>query len=96
MPTIEELEQRADELRDAEAAALNALGEGMRELAVLLPDGSRLAVDFARLARTLDLFATVSSPGPWGEVSIRQTLNAYYGDFEAAYFRGLCGKDGDD
>ena len=57
MATIEELEAREENLRVCEAAAMKAFAAGMRELAVELPDGSRLALHFAKLARTVDSLA---------------------------------------
>ena len=43
MATIEELEHRSNAIYTAEGAALAGLVAAMRELAVELPDGSRLA-----------------------------------------------------
>ncbi len=42
MATIEELEHRSNAIYTAEGAALAGLVAAMRELAVELPDGSRL------------------------------------------------------
>ena len=78
MATIEELEAQSAKRRDAEAAALRALGEAMRELAVLLPDGSGLALGFADTANTLDLHATGPTPASWGAVTVRQMVRRHY------------------
>lgn len=67
MATIDELEARAANIRAAEMAAMHALGEALRELAVGLPDGSKLAVAFAKQAQALEVFATGGpDPGLWG------------------------------
>ena len=58
MATIEELEQRAADVAVAEAAAISDLVGLMRDRAVVLPEGSRLAMRFALVARSLDRFTT--------------------------------------
>lgn len=57
MATLEELEQQSVRIAVAEEDAVAALVEGMRCLAVGLPDGSRLAGVLATEAKGLE---------PWG------------------------------
>jgi hypothetical protein len=54
MTTIEQLEQRALDVMNAEAAAVGRLVDHVRDIAVELPDGSRLAIDLAKIARRLE------------------------------------------
>lgn len=68
MATIEELEARGAEMEQAEADALYALAEAMRELAVHLPDGSQLAVRLASTAKTLEECSTWSSASTSGGI----------------------------
>jgi hypothetical protein len=63
MATIEELERRAHEIDEAENAAIFALSEAARELAVQLPDGSQFAVQLARLAGSLERISRYSDGG---------------------------------
>jgi len=62
--TIEDIEQRAAEIADAERDAVHTLAGCLRELAVLLPEGSTLAYDFAKMAKFADLMNTGREPGP--------------------------------
>ena len=58
MATIEELEQRGADVAVAEAAAISDLVGFMRDRAVVLPEGSRLAMRLALVARHLDRYTT--------------------------------------
>jgi hypothetical protein len=69
MSTMEELEQRAAQMSDAEGAAVAALAAGMRELAVQLPTGSLLALTLATSAKRLDPWGTPDG-GRWGAAVI--------------------------
>jgi len=84
MATIEELEARAANIVATEAAALYVLAEAMRELAVGLPDGSQLAVDFARQARKLERFAGGPSPGLWGGSTMALFVRDRFDEWKAA------------
>ena len=70
MATIEELEEQAAEVARAEGAAIGALVEGLRGLAVELPDGSMLARTFAVHARELEKWASPHSAYPWGASAV--------------------------
>jgi len=60
MATIKELERRAVEIREAEVAAVRRLIGDVRDVAVELPEGSRLAVDLAVTARRLEEHVNLS------------------------------------
>jgi hypothetical protein len=93
MSTIDELEARAENMKALEAAAMCALGDAMRELAVSLPDGSKLAVDFAQQARELELFAGGSSPGLWGGEVMRRFVRDWLKEMQAGLDAPLLGED---
>jgi hypothetical protein len=57
MATIEELEARAAEIDAAEGQAIAELVDHLREGAVKLPEGSQLALTFARCARGIEPWA---------------------------------------
>ena len=63
MATIEELERQAQEIDEAENAAIFALSEAARELAVQLPDGSQFAVQLATFAGSLEPTSSYSGGG---------------------------------
>ncbi len=70
MATMEQLEARAARMRLAEAAATDALAAGMRELAVELPDGSKLALQLAEASQRLAkcagiIFRYAEGGGTW-------------------------------
>jgi hypothetical protein len=44
MPTIEELERRADEIAEAEVEACREIRDALRDAAVKLPEGSTLKI----------------------------------------------------
>src|SRR5215217_8250307 len=55
--TIEEIERRAADVLEQERQALRALVDCLREIAVRLPVESRLPLDLAKAAGTLELWA---------------------------------------
>lgn len=80
MATIDQLEAQAAEIRAAEEAALRALADGMRELAVQLPLGSSLAVDLAAQAKELEGLAGARfswHPGPSVRCVVRFIVDRY-------------------
>ena len=52
-----------DEVAQSERAAMTALAETLRRLAAELPAESRLAVEFAKIARCIDVAGVL---GTWG------------------------------
>jgi hypothetical protein len=76
MATIDELEARIARLDEAEAAALVTLAECMRELAVELPDGSKLALQLATARRSLLQASEYRRRrGRWGALSVDTLVN---------------------
>ena len=71
MATIEELERKSAEIAGAEAAALVVLVGGMRELAVRLPDGSKLAALLAEQAKDIEKWAYPRDAALWGGSALR-------------------------
>ncbi len=63
MATIDELEGAADRMFLEEGAALVGLIAAMRELAVELPDGSRLAQELAQGAKRVEQVAWARADG---------------------------------
>jgi hypothetical protein len=83
MATIEELEHKAAAIEAAESSALAALVDGLRDLAVQLPDGSQLAVLFAKGAKSMEPWADPDQLGrseAAGRVSFLQLLHAIEND----------------
>ncbi|MEX1142321.1 MAG: hypothetical protein WEB79_08460 [Thermoleophilaceae bacterium] len=83
MTTIDELEARGAEIDRADRAACGVLAEVMRELAVQLPDGSRLALDLAGTAKYLahiggDVGWT--APGLWGGTTAKLFARGLYNE----------------
>jgi hypothetical protein len=59
--TIEEIEARADAIKQAENEAMSALAAFLRDLAVTLPPESKLPVRFAEAAKSIDLFGDAAA-----------------------------------
>ncbi len=79
MATIEELERLGTYLAEAESKAIRDLVDHLRDAAEALPDGSRLAVVFAKHARQLeryeDLAVDRDDPGrPLGALNLLNEL----------------------
>lgn len=72
--TIEQIEQRAAEIHRAECDALRSIAAFLREQAVNLPVESRLPLDFAEAANTLDTFSRSPDPAGWGGVALHNRV----------------------
>jgi len=76
MATIEELENAADRMFLEEGAALIGLIAALRELAVGLPDGSRLALELAHGAKRIERVAHARADGlDVGEAAVAMTAS---------------------
>jgi hypothetical protein len=60
--TIDQIEARAVEVKEAERDAMRRLAEALREIAVELPPESTLPIRLAKAAKTIDLFQLGSHP----------------------------------
>jgi hypothetical protein len=63
--TIEDIERRAEEIKDAELDTLARLAAFIRELAVELPPESRMPLIFAKTANDLDTYVTYRWNPAW-------------------------------
>ena len=62
--TLEDIERQAAEIDQAERDAIATYVHCLRELAVLLPQGSTLVYDFVKMAKFADMMNAGGSPGP--------------------------------
>lgn len=84
--TIEDLERHEQTVIEAERDAAQAIAALLRELAVRLPEESRLIRRFATQADTLELFSR--SGGPVMGVIVARTLDAFVFDLVQHFEEG--------
>jgi hypothetical protein len=77
---LDRLAAKAAAVEKAERVACTVLAEGMRELAVQLPESSRLALDLASCARKLAHTGdpNFTSPGVYGASTMRVFVRDLY------------------